>query len=180
MASRNPAKWMAVALVALSVSSLSSEGSTSEGVPTRGVVKDVDAANAEVTIDHEDIPGLMMAMTMTFSVADPAQLRGIEKGQQVDFKVKKEGGRYVVTEIRLAEDQGAQQSPQPHGCMMNMEKCGQRMDAMRSHDDELAKLVSAMKSAEGAAKVDAVAAVVEALVEQRQAMHAQMGCGMMH
>jgi len=66
--------------------------------PGHGTVVSVDAAKGEVTLDHEDIPGFMKGMTMTFH-ADPALLTGVEAGQEVDFRVHEEGGRYVVTEI---------------------------------------------------------------------------------
>jgi len=67
-----------------------------------GTVKSVNAAAGTVTIDHEDIPGLMMGMTMTFSVPEPEVLRGVEPGQVIDFRVRKDGDRYIVTEIRPA------------------------------------------------------------------------------
>ena len=63
-----------------------------------GVVVAVDAAKGEVTLDHEDIPGLMKGMTMTFP-ADSKLLAGVEAGQEVDFRVREEGGRYEVTAI---------------------------------------------------------------------------------
>ena len=66
--------------------------------PGHGVVVSVDAAKGEVTLDHEDIPGLMKGMTMTFQ-ADPSLLGGVAAGQEVDFRVREEGGRYVVTRI---------------------------------------------------------------------------------
>jgi Cu/Ag efflux protein CusF len=69
-----------------------------EGVG-RGTVLSVDAAAGLVTIDHGDIPGLMEGMTMTFEVADPALLSGVASGQEVEFRVRHEEGRYVVQEI---------------------------------------------------------------------------------
>lgn len=74
-------------------------GSASPGDhPGRGVVKDVDPAAREITLDHEDIPGLMKAMKMTFQ-ADPALLTGVEAGQRVEFRVRYEDGRYELTAI---------------------------------------------------------------------------------
>ena len=65
-----------------------------------GVVVSVDAAKGEITLDHEDIPGLMKGMTMMFEAADHALLAGVEVGQEVDFRVREEApGRYVVTAI---------------------------------------------------------------------------------
>jgi Cu/Ag efflux protein CusF len=67
--------------------------------PVRATVVAVDAAKGEVTLDHDEIPGLMMAMTMSFE-AEPALLAGIEAGQEVRFRVREASpGRYVVTEI---------------------------------------------------------------------------------
>jgi Cu/Ag efflux protein CusF len=53
-----------------------------------------------VTLDHEDIPGFMKAMTMTFTLAPDVALDGIDPGAKVDFRVKEEGGVYTVTAIR--------------------------------------------------------------------------------
>lgn len=64
-----------------------------------GVVERVDPAKGEVVIDHEDMPGFMMAMKMTFEVTDPAILEGVSPGQEVDFLAKEEGGHYIVTRI---------------------------------------------------------------------------------
>ena len=51
----------------------------------------------------------------------------------------------------------------------------QKMEAeMTAHDAELDKLVAEMNTATGDKKVDAVAAVVAKLVEQRKAMHSKM------
>jgi len=57
---------------------------------------------------------------------------------------------------------------------MPMQACRAMMDSTRASDDELARLVERMKAAEGGEKVEAVAAVLEALVAQRQSMHARM------
>lgn len=84
-----------------------------------GVVKRVDAVAGKVTIDHEDIPGLMMAMMMEFSVSDPDMLAQIVPEQSVDFRVRYENGRYVVTEIQPASgDRGATDHDllEPHSC----------------------------------------------------------------
>ncbi len=73
---------------------------SSEGHPGHGVVEAVDADARRVTIDHEDIPGFMMGMTMAFDVAPGVSMEGIGQGTEIDFRVKEEGGVYTVTEIR--------------------------------------------------------------------------------
>jgi len=68
--------------------------------PGHGVIRGVVPQAAQVTLEHGEIPDLMMAMTMTFSVDDPAVLEGVSVGDEVDFLVKQDGDRYVVTQIR--------------------------------------------------------------------------------
>ena len=64
----------------------------------------MDATAHTVTIDHDDIPGLMPRMTMVLSVADLTALGGIKVGERVDFSLRDDGGgKYVVTEIHPAK-----------------------------------------------------------------------------
>jgi Cu/Ag efflux protein CusF len=72
--------------------------------PGHGVIRGLRPEGAEVTIEHGEIPDLMMAMTMTFSVDDPTLLEGIAVGDEVDFLAKRDGERYVVTQIRRKAD----------------------------------------------------------------------------
>ncbi len=67
-----------------------------------GTAVEIDRKARTVTLDHEDIPGLMMAMTMTFAVAPEVDLAAVEKGAVVDFRVKSVGSQVTVTEIRAA------------------------------------------------------------------------------
>jgi Cu/Ag efflux protein CusF len=64
-----------------------------------GVVLGVDREQAQVTLDHGEISGLMGAMTMTYDVADPALLEGLADGDEVAFVVRESDGVYTVTEI---------------------------------------------------------------------------------
>jgi Cu/Ag efflux protein CusF len=68
---------------------------------SRGVVTAIDAAAHAITLDHEHIPGVMTAMTMTFAVAPEVSLEGIEPGAKVDFSVRQDArGGITVTELR--------------------------------------------------------------------------------
>jgi Cu/Ag efflux protein CusF len=67
-----------------------------------GKIVAIDLENAEITLDHGDIPGLMEAMTMPFPVSDPKLLEGLQVGQQVEFEVEHRGGMYIVKAIRPA------------------------------------------------------------------------------
>lgn len=53
-----------------------------------------------VRIDHDAIPGFMDAMTMSFEVADPALLAGVEPGMDVTFRITIEGRSAVIDRIR--------------------------------------------------------------------------------
>lgn len=61
-----------------------------------GIVEDVDRENAQVLIDHEAVPGLMGAMTMNFTVPDPALLARLRRGQVIDFVIDFTGRSYVL------------------------------------------------------------------------------------
>lgn len=51
--------------------------------PLTGQVLSVNQAQQQITIKHEDIPGLMPGMTMSFPVATPALLVGREPGELI-------------------------------------------------------------------------------------------------
>lgn len=78
-------------------------GGASDVHPGHGIVKSIDPATRQVTLDHEEIPGQMDAMTMTFDVEIDVSLEGIQPGDEVDFQLQEKHGRIVVTEIRQAE-----------------------------------------------------------------------------
>lgn len=62
-----------------------------------------------------------------------------------------------------------------HACCQNMMQMHQKMQKhVKAKDAELARLVEEMKSATGEAKVDAVAAALEELIDQHRSMHSMM------
>lgn len=65
----------------------------------RGVVRGIDLGNRSITIEHEDVPGYMPAMTMPFSLTSPEQATGIAVGDTVRFRFRPEGSRHVVVEL---------------------------------------------------------------------------------
>ncbi len=65
-----------------------------------GKVVAVDPDKKTVTLDHEDIPGLMKAMEMKFSVEDAKVLEGIKAGDQVHGRLKVDSGKYTITELK--------------------------------------------------------------------------------
>ncbi len=71
----------------------------------RGKVVAVNPAKPAVTLDHEDIPGLMKAMKMEFALADGKLLEGIKVGDQVQGQLKKGASGYVITRLEKRSDQ---------------------------------------------------------------------------
>lgn len=94
------AAWTALLGLLLAIGPAACGGASSGDHPGHGVVTEIDAEARTVTLDHEDIPGLMKGMTMTFALAPDVALDGIHPGAKVDFRVKEENGVYTVTAIR--------------------------------------------------------------------------------
>jgi len=66
----------------------------------RGLVQSIDSSSKNVTIAHNDIPGVMDAMTMSYPVENPALLQGVKAGDSVIFTLKEpEVGEYVISAI---------------------------------------------------------------------------------
>ena len=78
-------------------------GERSRHYHARGVVEDVQPEIGQVLIAHEEIEGLMPAMTMNFDVPDAALLERLERGQAIDFEVEFTGKAYRVTEATVRE-----------------------------------------------------------------------------
>ncbi|MDP2371697.1 copper-binding protein [Rhodoferax sp.] len=68
---------------------------------TEGVVRKVNTEAGKLTIQHGDIRHLgMPAMTMAFPVKTPGLLDNVQTGDKIKFKVIKENGRLVITELQ--------------------------------------------------------------------------------
>ena len=66
-----------------------------------GVVTAVNPANGSLTINHEEIAGLMPPMEMMFHV-EPRTLRdGVKPGDKIEFRV--EGKTYTIRDIKVIE-----------------------------------------------------------------------------
>ncbi len=63
-----------------------------------GVVEGVYVEDRQIKIAHDDIPGFMPAMTMSFDVANPGLLAGVTVGNKVRFKLER-----TATTLRILE-----------------------------------------------------------------------------
>ncbi len=88
-----------------------------------GVVHEVDAENGQARIEHDEIPGLMSAMTMSFSVPDPAVLAKLSPGQHIEFDLEVTERSYRIIAVRKAESRsGASRAPSLASTLRQSEK----------------------------------------------------------
>jgi len=68
-----------------------------------GEVRKIDRSAMKITLRHGPLTNLdMPPMTMVFRVQDAALLDSVKVGDKVKFKAAKEGGAFVVVELRPA------------------------------------------------------------------------------
>ncbi len=70
------------------------------------MVEAVDAELKQVVIDHEDIPGVMPAMSMSFDVPDPRVLAALAPGQKIEFTLEMRERSLRVVAARVIEAAG--------------------------------------------------------------------------
>lgn len=69
-----------------------------------GEVRRIDVANRKITLKHGEIRNLdMPPMTMVFRATDGVRLEDFKVGDAIQFVAEKEGGRYLVRQIKAAE-----------------------------------------------------------------------------
>jgi len=72
---------------------------TKESWSARGVVRVLAPEINRIFIDHEEILGLMEAMTMAFEPEDPKLFDGLVPGDQIHFTLRKTGERLMLIAI---------------------------------------------------------------------------------
>ena len=79
-------------------------GPTRSAIPCKGVVTKVDPARAQVTVQHEEIPGYMSAMTMAFPIRDdPKVIAFLRPGDRIEARLVVDGRQLLS---RRGADQG--------------------------------------------------------------------------
>ena len=92
------AAWL-VAVPLLILGCQQAERPSEDQYDVTGKVTAVDADKQTVTLDHEDIPGLMSAMEMEFKVESLSVLEGISTGDQVQGRLRAKSGDYTITHL---------------------------------------------------------------------------------
>lgn len=65
-----------------------------------GTPRKIDVSSHTVVIEHEKIEGFMDAMTMPFTVSDPAVLARMTVGTPIDFTLRVAGWEMEVTDVQ--------------------------------------------------------------------------------
>jgi protein SCO1/2 len=77
----------------------------------RGRVVSVDKPNQQVVVDHEDIPGFMMAMTMPYAVKDPKLLDLLSPEDQITGDVVVNGNGVWLENIVVVKKADQTKAP---------------------------------------------------------------------
>lgn len=72
----------------------------------RGVVIDVVADKSALLVKHEEIPGVMRAMTMMFKV-DAATLKAVKKSDAITGLMSRRDGSWVLEDVKVAPAKAA-------------------------------------------------------------------------
>ena len=92
-----------ILVLALSLATITSVFAAT--APIVGEVKKINLAQNKITLKHEPIINLdMKAMTMVFTVADPAMLATVKVGDKVTFEADRVKGKLTVVSLTAQQD----------------------------------------------------------------------------
>jgi protein SCO1/2 len=93
--------------VAFAVLALAGCGMTTKHYKLVGTVMSKSVEDGQMVVDHEDIPGFMMAMTMPYAVHDAAGLQNVQPGDKITADVVVEASNhYWLEHIVITDSSG--------------------------------------------------------------------------
>ena len=103
-------KAISACLLLLCVAALPVSGSAAESAPAektdavkrhplRGVVKGILPDRSALLVKHENVPGVMPAMTMIFKV-DAATLQTVNEGDAITGLMSRQGNTWVLEDVK--------------------------------------------------------------------------------
>ena len=104
---------MVVALAALAGCQGEVQAPARPSWTAKGKIVALDAEQTSVTIDHQNISGLMDAMTMAFAVDDAAVLEGIAEGDAVEFVLEQKARGLTVTKLAKIDAAALEAATEP-------------------------------------------------------------------
>jgi protein SCO1/2 len=98
---------------AISVETPAPVGADAKRYPLKGVITAIDPARAAITVDHQEIPGYMSAMTMAFPIRDdPKVIAFLRPGDRIEAVLVVDGGTYFLEQVLT---KGFVPTPTPFG-----------------------------------------------------------------
>ena len=98
---------------AIAVETPAAVGADAKRYPLKGVITAVDPARARITVDHEEIPGYMSAMTMAFPIRDdPKVIAFLRPGDRIEATLVVDGSTYFLEQVLT---KGFVPTPTPFG-----------------------------------------------------------------
>lgn len=79
------------------------QANTPTSVQLTGIVVSLDKSKGLITVDHDAIPGKMEAMTMPFSVANPAVFSQVHKGDKISADLSVQANGAVLDNIKVLD-----------------------------------------------------------------------------
>jgi len=98
-------KYLFTAVIGILLLAASVGCARTKRYPLQGQVILKDASSNQITVNHADIPGFMVAMTMPYRVKDPAVLQAIEPGDKIVAEVVagKDPGDYWLENVVITD-----------------------------------------------------------------------------
>lgn len=87
----------------LAASSTPSESTEPKSHPVKGVVKGLMPEKTALLVKHEEVPGVMRAMTMMFKV-EPAVLEKVKPGDAIKALMSRRADGWWLTEVEVIPD----------------------------------------------------------------------------
>jgi len=67
------------------------------------VIVEVQTESLALIVDHEEVPGVMKAMTMKFGV-DAATVARVQKGQKIEGHMRFHEGKWRLEDVKIVPD----------------------------------------------------------------------------
>jgi len=94
-------RFFLLSLSLLALPAISRAATKGESYNVTGVIRAPLDGSGQIRIAHEDIPGLMPAMTMKFDAAEPREAAGLKPGDRVRFVLRTQGDVWTVGDFLI-------------------------------------------------------------------------------
>jgi Cu/Ag efflux protein CusF len=96
---------LAAPLAIVAADKPASDAKTADAVkrhPLKGVITGILVEKSALLVKHEEVPGVMRAMTMMFKV-DAATLKAAKEGQAITGLMSRQGDSWVLEQVKFVD-----------------------------------------------------------------------------